>query len=102
MTYGIVVLPQAKADAAAIYDYLAERNPSAADNFVDKLMATLLQASMATPGSPWISHNPATADLRWTRVKDFKNYLVFFRVKATTIEVSRILHGARDLEGLLV
>jgi toxin ParE1/3/4 len=65
-------------------------------------MATLtLQASMATPGSPWVSRNPAIANLRWTRVKGFKNYLVFFRVNSTTIEVARVLHGARDLESLL-
>jgi toxin ParE1/3/4 len=94
--------PQSIEDAVAIYHTLTEQSPAAARRFWENLHATLdLQASISTPGSPWISENKRSTDLRWTRVKGFKNYLIFFRVNSTTIEVTRILHGARDLENLL-
>ena len=102
MTYTIIVLPQAKRDAGDIDAYLAERNPAAADRFVRNLQATLeLQASIPTPGMPWLSENPALAQIRWTRVKGFENYLVFLRISGSLMEVVRILHGARDLEAIL-
>lgn len=68
--YHVVVLPRAKRDAHEIDDYLSGHNPAAADRFFENLQATLdLQAAIATPGSPWITRNPALGDLRWTRVK---------------------------------
>jgi toxin ParE1/3/4 len=100
--YQIIVLPQAKQDAQDIDNYRSARNPAAADRFWKNLQGTLeLQASISTPGIAWVSENPATASLRWTRVKGFRNYLVFLRVVGRAMEVVRILHGARDLEPLL-
>ena len=37
---------------------------------------------------------------RW-QMKNFQDYLVFYRVQAEQVEILRILHGARDLEGIL-
>ena len=45
--------------------------------------------------------NPALADLRWFRVKDSKNYLIFYREIDNGIEVIRVLHGARDIDSIL-
>ena len=101
--YQIIVLPRAKADASDIYDYLANHNAAAAERFADNLEYTLsLQASIPTPGSPWLSTNPLLSDIRWTRVKGFRRYLIFLRVREAEMEVVRIIHGARDLESLLM
>lgn len=100
--YRVVVLPRAKQDGREIDNYLAIRNPAAADRFAENLQATIdLQASLPTPGTPWLTENPALANLRWTRVSGFTNYLVFLRISGTVMEVVRILHASRDLEAVL-
>jgi len=100
--YQVVVLPRTKRDAHDIDGYLAARNPAVADRFHENLQATLnLQAALATPGSPWISPNPALADLRWTRVKGFASYVIFLKVRGHTLDVVRVLHAAQDLEAAL-
>ena len=40
-------------------------------------------------------------EIRQWRVKDFKEYLIFYRIQDDRVEILRVLHGARDLEGLL-
>ena len=34
-------------------------------------------------------------------MKIFQDYLVFYRVEEEQIEILRVLHGSRDLEGIL-
>ena len=40
-------------------------------------------------------------DTRILRVKNFVKYLVFYRIDASGIDVIRVLHVARDIEGIL-
>ena len=40
-------------------------------------------------------------EVRQWRIKKFQDYLVFYRVQEERIEILRVLHGARDLEGIL-
>ena len=42
--------------------------------------------------------NPRLGNLRRWRVRDFESYLVFHRLDDGTLEVVRVLHGARDLD----
>jgi toxin ParE1/3/4 len=35
------------------------------------------------------------------RIKDFKDYLIFYRIQNTTVEILRVFHGARDLADVL-
>jgi toxin ParE1/3/4 len=100
--YRATLSPRAELDEAEIYEYLAARSAVAAHRFIDQLAETLRRMCLIpTPGMPWISENPRVAGLRWTRVRGFRKYLVFFRVTGDVIEVCRILHGARDLDSLL-
>jgi toxin ParE1/3/4 len=32
-------------------------------------------------------------------IKGFANYLIFYRMRSNSIEIVRVLHGARDIEG---
>jgi toxin ParE1/3/4 len=41
-------------------------------------------------------------EVRQWRIKNFQDYLIFYRVQDDQIEILRILHGSRDLEGILV
>ncbi len=45
--------------------------------------------------------NAALTGLRRWRVPGFENHLIFYRVTEEAIEVIRVLHGARDIEGIL-
>jgi toxin ParE1/3/4 len=40
-------------------------------------------------------------EVRQWRIKDFEDYLIFYRLQETTLEVLRVLQGSRDLMGLL-
>ncbi len=40
-------------------------------------------------------------EIRQWRVKEFVNYLVFYRVQNDTVEVLRVLNGTRDLTDIL-
>ena len=52
-------------------------------------------------GGLWESDNPGLAGIRVSRIRRFKNYLIFYRVLDDGIEVVRVLHGARDIERFL-
>jgi len=41
-------------------------------------------------------------EIRQWRIKDFKDYLIFYRIQDTTIEILRVFHGARDLADILL
>ncbi|MBW4663391.1 MAG: type II toxin-antitoxin system RelE/ParE family toxin [Chroococcus sp. CMT-3BRIN-NPC107] len=34
-------------------------------------------------------------------MKGFKNYLVFYRLKDSKVEIIRVIHGARDIAAIL-
>ncbi|MHC5718805.1 MAG: type II toxin-antitoxin system RelE/ParE family toxin [Nostoc sp.] len=40
-------------------------------------------------------------EIRQWRIKDFQDYLIFYRIEDTTIEILRVFHGARDLADVL-
>ncbi|BAY33419.1 hypothetical protein NIES2107_53150 [Nostoc carneum NIES-2107] len=40
-------------------------------------------------------------EIRQWRIKDFKDYLIFYRIQDTTVESLRVFHGARDLADVL-
>ena len=44
--------------------------------------------------------NARLRGLRSWRIRGFEHWLVFYRVTDEAVEVVRVLHGARDLEGL--
>ena len=51
-------------------------------------------------GSPREFQNSHLIGIRQWRVSGFENYLIFYRPIEDGIEVLRVLHGARDIEGL--
>jgi len=99
---GTVVQPQAARDAEGIYAYIAKDNVDAARRFNIAVADTLI--TLRDKPHPGIAFRPRSGrltELRWNRVRGFKNYLIFYRSEAGRIVVVRILHGARDIEGML-
>ena len=102
MKHQFAIRPTATRDVDAIAAYLADRNISAARRFLDNLHATLDQlAHNPLLGAVWDSSNVALRETRVWQIKGFPNYLVFYLSTADSVEIFRVLHGARDIEGIL-
>jgi toxin ParE1/3/4 len=87
--------PKAVEDLDGIWLYIARDNPAAADSFIDQLTErfdALCQNPLLGPACPEL-----TQDLR--RFPVF-NYVIFYSVEDDALIIERVLHGARDTEGL--
>jgi len=92
----VTISKQARQDLIAIWEYIADDNPSSADRMLDMLDARinrLAEHPLLGSARPDIARN-----LRYL-VCD--NYLVLYRVLADAVEVVRVLHGARNLTAIL-
>ncbi len=88
---------QAEADLDALWAYIAADHPDAADRMVD----AVLKASRMHVRFPDIGQS--RADLRpGLRCFVVSPYVVFYRRIEDTIEVLRVLHGARDIRDGLI
>jgi toxin ParE1/3/4 len=97
----ILLHDEAKADLEGIADYIARDNYRAAQMiFTAVWEATVQLARMPGLGRIREFESPELADLRSWVIKGYENYLIFYRPVPGGIAVMRILHGARDLEGI--
>ena len=88
--------PLARADLLEIWNYVADDSPANADRLLDiinKQCQTL--ARFPKMGR---ARNELGASLRSFPVG---NYVIFYRELSKGIEIIRVLHGARDIEGII-
>ncbi len=87
---------QADEDLIDIWVYIAQDNPEAADGLLDEIEDKLVLLSE----QPRLGRaRPDIApELRYFPVG---NYLILYRERTGGIEVVRVVHGARRLNGLL-
>lgn len=87
---------QAEADLDDLWAYIAANNPDAADRLVD----AVLEGSRMHVRFPNMGQNrdEIRPGLRCFVVSP---YVVFYRPVEDTIEVFRILHGARDIARII-
>lgn len=92
----------ARRDLVEIVAYLAERSEGSARRFRAEAQATFTRlAGMPGMGTRYEPDEPAYAELRYFPVSKFPLYLVFYRPLPDGIEVVRVLHGSRDIAGVL-
>ncbi len=73
-----------------------------ADRFFVQAEATFARlARMPGLGTRYEPDEPLYADLRYFPISRFRQYLVFYRPVPGGIEVLLVLHGARDIAGIL-
>jgi len=85
----------ARLDLDDIWCYIAQDDPEAADKFMRALVSRfLLLASMPEMGR---KREELAAGLRSFPVG---NYVIFYRPIEQGVEITRVLHGARDLPPL--
>ncbi len=99
MNRRVIVLPAAVGDVHAIASrYLREAGIETADRFVRAFFETaesLGRFSSRGRAVPW--EEPAFRSLRSIPIRGFEALWLFYRVRPGTIDVARVVHGARDL-----
>lgn len=96
------ILPSADTDIdSGFYHYQEQGDLELAFRFVDKVQETCERLrKMPYIGSPRDFPSSRFRGLRQWPVKGFEDYLIFYRVTQDRIDIYRILHGRRDIEGI--
>ena len=87
---------EAEADLDAIWLYIANDSPVNADRFLDRLV-TSLTTTLSTAPLAGRTRDEFELGLRSFPIE---NYIAFYRLRDTTVEIVRIIHSARDLSAL--
>lgn len=78
--------------------YLRERNQSAARALVDAYEQALrILRAHPEAGRRYIPDHAGLGDLRVLPVPGYSDYLIFSRYDGSTVEIVRVIHGARDV-----
>ena len=98
----IYVRHDAELDAFGYFQYIHERNPNAAVRFLGAIDKTIEGLALQPfKGRLRKLRGRALKNIRSWRVNGFENYLIFYRVTASRLEILRIKHGAMDFPSAL-
>jgi toxin ParE1/3/4 len=96
------VTPAADKDLDACYAWIKRDNPRAARRFLQAVRQTNNElAYMPGIGSPRYADLPLAHGVRMIAVRGFEHYLIFY-LERETVEVIRVIHGARDIPAALL
>jgi toxin ParE1/3/4 len=102
MSRSIGFRPRARLDLMEQFSCLADRaTPEMAERYltaVDRTCARLSNHPLS--GTPYDSGMARLEGMRRVPVSGFTAYLLFYVPRASGIDVVRVLHSARDIEGL--
>lgn len=89
-------------DLAEIYAWIADRNPDPAERFLVALDLTFEQIGK-NPGIGWERSwkSNKLQGIRSWRVRDFRNFRIFYREEKSAVEIYAVLRGSRHLERML-
>lgn len=88
---------RADADIIGIKAYIAADNASRATTFARELVLSCLAIGEVPLAHRKISRTRLTE----VRRKNHKGYAIIYRIGGSTIEIVRVLHGARDIARIL-
>ena len=93
----IFVRHTAELDALDYFQYIQEHNPAAAMRFLAAVDLTIEGLALQPfKGRQRKFRGRDMKNIRSWRVDSFENYLIFYRVTSTRLEILRIKHGAMD------
>ena len=92
-------LPIAQQDLVEIFNYIMSDNPKAASSFIDKIDKSISKLETF----PRLGVVPKDDRLGFMgyRMLVIDNYLVFYIIKDSIVEIRRIIHGSRKYSFLL-
>jgi toxin ParE1/3/4 len=99
----IIKRPRARQDLDEAAAYIqGQSGPQRAIRFLRAADSTLaMLAGMPGMGTRYDPHEPLYAGLRYFPITRHRKYLIFYRPLPDGVEVLRVLHGARDIAGIL-
>ena len=97
--YDIRYLSTAEMDLIDIFEYIKKDNPDAAISQLEKFDTSISQLAL----NPFLGAIPKDERLKRLgyRMRIVDKYLVFYVLKAKTVQIRRIIHGARRYSFLL-
>ena len=97
--YEIRYLSTAEKDLVDILAYIKKDNPSAAVSQLDKFDKSISHLEL----NPFLGKIPNDERLKkfGYRMLIVEKYLIFYIVKSSTVQIRRIIHGARQYSFLL-
>ena len=97
--YSLRYLPAAEEDLLSILEYIAKDSPRRAEAFIEKLdkRIRILETS---PLAGRIPRHPYLKESGY-RVLTIQSYLAFYKVLQRTVQIHRVLHGARNINLLI-
>jgi toxin ParE1/3/4 len=102
MKDNIGIRPQARMDVVELATYIGRDSVTAADRSLDACEATFdFLAESPEIGGVYPTTNSRLIGLRVFRVRDFPNHLALYVERSNSVEIIRVVHGARDLEAVL-
>lgn len=93
----LILSPEAAADLQEIVDYIAAENEAAATRVLAEI-GSGMERLAETPGLGHVREDLTSEPLRFWPVM---RYLIIYREAPGSVEIARILHGARDVEAIL-
>jgi toxin ParE1/3/4 len=90
----LIVSPLAEEDLEEIWSFVAERDVEAADRLVDEITGRF-DHLLAYPEAGRARHE-LLVNLRSLPVK---RYVIFYQPTDDGVEIFRVLHGSRDVQG---
>ena len=103
MTAKVVRRPAALLDLDIAADFIRiQSGPDRAIRFLRAADATITQlAQMPGIGTRYEAFEPIYANIRFFPITRHRKFLVFYRPIPGGVEIFRVLHGARDIQGIL-
>jgi plasmid stabilization system protein ParE len=92
----LFISSKAEADLIDIWLYIAEDQPINADRFLDKLN----EAAKSLAGTSGMGVSRASLS-EGVRCFPVGNYILFYRVKPTVLEIVRVLSASRDSDNFV-
>ncbi len=95
--------PRARLDLLEQFVYFGEsEGVDLAERYIEAVANTCaFLTQQPEAGNRYKSGISRLAGLRRFRVKGFENYLIFYEPRQGSIDVVRVLHGARDIDSIL-
>ena len=92
------ITPKADSDIDTCFAWIRKDNPAAALRLLDAIERSCdLLSGMPGIGSPRYAEISLVHGVRMLPVAGFENYLLFYIENEDSVDVIRLLHGARDL-----
>ncbi|MTJ28487.1 type II toxin-antitoxin system RelE/ParE family toxin [Aphanizomenon sp. UHCC 0183] len=102
MAFQVIVRNRATQDIRQQANYiLVNGNRESGEKFLEFVEYAFAQLAITPNMGKVVSSLSDMGTIRQWWIKNFKDYLIFYKVQEEQVEILRVLHGARDLEDLL-